>query len=290
MFIIISHVPATTTTPSVAVVSLVSTTTVTVTMAPTFIGPAVVLGHDVVLPPPLIPMVTMRGAVGPATLLQQQQPQGQMHSLMYANYTIGSPQVSFSLSELSLPPISLFWCLLWCFLSTFRSPCCCHVHQWGLNHWGSHHHNPLVYTCGRQICILVLVHGLCPKCVKCLLPTLLEVGGSFMLLTQMSFSLFINMAGHTALGPNGVTYSPTFPTWQGRYFLLGFVPPSDTVNSKSLVGNESGNSGVVIEYQSDEFTHTWWAKCSVARSDFYPGPMGKVSTLNLNWAMRVTDS
>ena len=35
------------------------------------------------------------------------------------------------------------------------------------------------------------------------------------------------------------------------------VPSDDTVNSKSVAGVNPGDSGVMIEYQFDPFTHTW---------------------------------
>ena len=65
------------------------------------------------------------------------------------------------------------------------------------------------------------------------------------------------MVGHTALGPwqshqipppslHGGE-GPSFPDW---------VPPDDTVNSDSLVGMQFSDSGMVIRYQDDEFTHT----------------------------------
>ena len=39
---------------------------------------------------------------------------------------------------LSLPLFCILyvWCLFWCLLSTFRCPAGCHIHLWGLNHWG----------------------------------------------------------------------------------------------------------------------------------------------------------
>ena len=59
----------------------------------------------------------------------------------------------------------------------------------------------------------------------------------------------------------------------------GLVPSDDTVNSKSAMGIKPGDSGVVIKYQVDEFTHTWSAEWFVAHSHIYPGFTGKVSSL-----------
>ena len=55
--------------------------------------------------------------------------------------------------------------------------------------------------------------------------------------------------------------SSAFPTWQGGVFFQGCVPPDDTVNSKSVVGVTPGDSGVVIAYQVNEFTHIWSVEC-----------------------------
>ena len=62
------------------------------------------------------------------------------------------------------------------------------------------------------------------------------------------------MAGHTALGDylpkNGKEGSP-FP---------GLIQPNDIVNSASVVAILPGDSGVVIGFQLDAFTHTWLAE------------------------------
>ena len=61
------------------------------------------------------------------------------------------------------------------------------------------------------------------------------------------------------------------------FSFLGLVPSDDTVNSESVMGIKPGDSGVVIGYQVDEFTHTWSAECFVAHFHIYPGFTGKVS-------------
>ena len=53
------------------------------------------------------------------------------------------------------------------------------------------------------------------------------------------------------------------------------------VDSESVMGVKPGDSGVVIRYQVDEFTHTWSAEHFVAHSHIYPGFTGKVSSLTL---------
>ena len=46
-----------------------------------------------------------------------------------------------------------------------------------------------------------------------------------------------------------------------------------------MVGIKLGDSGVVIGYQVDGFTHTWSTEWFVAHSHIYPGFTGKVSSL-----------
>ena len=58
----------------------------------------------------------------------------------------------------------------------------------------------------------------------------------------------------------------------------GFVPSGDMVDSESVMGVKHGDSSVVIEYQVEEFTHTWSAEQFVANSHIYPGFTGKVSS------------
>ena len=57
------------------------------------------------------------------------------------------------------------------------------------------------------------------------------------------------------------------------------VPSDDVVDSDSVMGIKPGDSGVVIGYQVDEFTHTWSAEQFVAHPHIYPGFTGKVSSL-----------
>ena len=49
---------------------------------------------------------------------------------------------------------------------------------------------------------------------------------------------------------------PSLHGGEGSYFL-GSAANSDTINSKSVVEINPGDSGMMIGYQVDEFTHTW---------------------------------
>ena len=59
----------------------------------------------------------------------------------------------------------------------------------------------------------------------------------------------------------------------------GLVPSDDTVNSESVMGITSGDSGVVIGYQVDEFTHTLYVEWFVPHFHIYPRSTDKVSSL-----------
>ena len=80
-----------------------------------------------------------------------------------------------------------------------------------------------------------------------------------MLLIQLSVSHSINMEEHTAwMAQQSVNPIHLHSLYcREESSLPGCVPPNDTINSKSLVGIKSGDSGMVIGCQFDEFTHTW---------------------------------
>ena len=69
---------------------------------------------------------------------------------------------------------------------------------------------------------------------------------------------------------------PSLHDGEGSSFP-GLVPSDDTVNS--VMGVEPGDSGGVIGYQVDKFTHTLSAEQFVACSHIYPGVTGKLSSL-----------
>ena len=56
-------------------------------------------------------------------------------------------------------------------------------------------------------------------------------------------------------------------------FLGGLVPSDDMVNSESVVGIELGDSGVVIGYKINEFTHTRSAEQFIAHSHIFLGSL-----------------
>ena len=112
-------------------------------------------------------------------------------------------------------------------------------------------------------------------------PSTALLGGSLLLLSQMSSSHSNYMMGHTAFGTWQSLLTP-LPSLHGgeASSFPGLVPSSDTVNSESVVGIKPGDSGVLNGYHIDYFTHTWSAEQSVAHSHIYPGFTGKVSSLS----------
>ena len=144
-----------------------------------------------------------------------------MLSQTYANYTIVPSANEFSLSKLGLPIIHCIvnWWLLWCLLSAFTFPCGCYAHQWGLNCCGLWCHKFMDHTLGRHMFLPVMVCGQGQACTKQLLLLLLWVGGSFMLLIQLSPSHSIYMVGHKACWTEQrVTWFPYLPYMAGRGF------------------------------------------------------------------------
>ena len=101
-----------------------------------------------------------------------------------------------------------------------------------------------------------------------------------MLLIQLSPSHSINMVRCTALGTwQRVPQSVHLPYRVGESSFPCFAQPNYTVNSDPVVGIKPGDSGVVIGYQVDEFTHTCYVEHFIVQSHIYPGIMDKVSTL-----------
>ena len=101
--------------------------------------------------------------------------------------------------------------------------------------------------------------------------------GSLMLLHLLFPSHPIYMVGHTALGAwQRVTQSLHLPYMVGRDLLfqvLFYLMTQLTLNLQWALN--LGDSGVVIGYQGDEFTHIWSAEQFVAHSHIYPGFTGK---------------
>ena len=64
----------------------------------------------------------------------------------------------------------------------------------------------------------------------------------------------------------------------GRGPLSGSAPPSDS-QVQICGGVKLGDSGVVIGYQVDEFTHIWSVEYFIAQSHIHHSIMGKVSTV-----------
>ena len=103
---------------------------------------------------------------------------------------------------------------------------------------------------------------------------------SLLVLNQLSSSHSKYIVAHTALE---AWQSPVIPLpflhgGEGSSFPV-LVPSNDTVDSESAMGIKPGDSGMLVGYQVDEFTHTWSAEHFVAHSHIYPGCTVKVSSL-----------
>ena len=53
--------------------------------------------------------------------------------------------------------------------------------------------------------------------------------------------------------------------------FLDLVPPNDAANSESVVAINPGDSGMLIGYHVNEFTHTWSAEHFIVQSKIYLG-------------------
>ena len=101
--------------------------------------------------------------------------------------------------------------------------------------------------------------------------------GSLMLLLLLLPSHPIYMVGHTTLRAwqRHPIHSPALHSREQSSFP-GLVPSDDTVNSESAMGIKPDDSGVVIGYHFDDFTHIWSVEQFVAHSHIYPGFTSKV--------------
>ena len=81
--------------------------------------------------------------------------------------------------------------------------------------------------------------------------------GSIMLLRKLSSSHSINMMGHKAFEAQQSHPIPfsSLHVMDGLS-LPDLVPPSDKVDSESVMGVKPDDSSVVIGFWVDEFTHT----------------------------------
>ena len=161
----VSTTMAMTTTTLLSVVSFGMSSLSLVTMAPSLMRLPTTLDQcDVVLPPPLT-VRCLGGVIGLASV-PQQQPLFSMPFQAYANYAMGYPQVGFFF-RVESTTILYILCLVPVLVSVG-----CHIHPWGLNHWGLQCCYHLEFTHGRYMCNLVMVIGPHQVCIEWLLPPL----------------------------------------------------------------------------------------------------------------------
>ena len=105
----------------------------------------------------------------------------------------------------------------------FQVPCRMPYPQWGLNHWGLHHCNPLEFTPWQAYVQCGNGHQPTPGMQRVAAPFSTLSRGSLMLLSLLFPSHPIYMMGHTALGAwQRVTQPSAFPTWWGGVFFSIF--------------------------------------------------------------------
>ena len=90
-----------------------------------------------------------------------------------------------------------------------------------------------------------------------------------MLLLQLPPSFHLNAGEYRSGGSakSQLISSPSLHGGDGSPFSDS-VTPNYTTDSKCVVGVKPGGSGVVMEYQVDEFTCTWLAECLLHNHTF----------------------
>ena len=145
---------------------------------------------------------------------------------------------------------------------------------------GLHHCNPLEFIHGRHMCNLVMVIGPHQVCTEWLLLPLPWVGGAFCCSISCSPTIPSIWWGYSygGLAESHLIPLPSLHAGEGSS-VPGLVPSDDTDDSESVMDINPGDSGVVIGYQVDEFTHTWSAEQFVVHSHIHPGFIGNMSSL-----------
>ena len=270
-----------TTTPPVTVVSSGMSSLPSVTMAPSLIGLPTMLGqHDVVLPPPLTPRgfgpVLCHGSV------PKQQPPSLMPNQAYANYAMGSPQVSFFF-RLEPPTILYIICFVSVLVSAFhfQVPCWMQYPPFGAQPFGFAPLQPVGVYPWQLYVQPGDGHWPTPGMHRVVAPsTILSRGESYAAPSAVPqpSHLYGGTYSFGGLAESHLIPMPSLHGGEGSSFP-GLVPSSDTVDSESAMFIKLGDSGEVIRYQVDEFACTWSAEQFVAHSHIYPGFTGKVSSL-----------
>ena len=85
-----------------------------------------------------------------------------------------------------------------------------------------------------------------------------------MALRQLSSSYSVNIVGHILGAWQRITQSLCFIYMVGKYHLFQISMHQITSDSKSVVGIQPYDSGVVIVHQVDEFICTWLTENFVA--------------------------
>ena len=163
----------------------------------------------------------------------------------YINYARGPLQVSFSfrVEMLGFVMVSAFY---------FMFPCGCHFQLWGSTIWFA---LPQLFQTYLWQAYVHLCDGmrLTPGMYQVAAPSTLCCSVSCPPPAIPAIWWGINLGGSAEGHPTPL------PALHGveRSSFPGLVPPDNMADSKSVVAMKPGDSGVVIWYRFDEFTHTW---------------------------------
>ena len=271
----VSTTMVTTTTPPVTVASSGMSSLSSVTVAPSLMGlPTMLCQHDVVLSPPL----TLRcsgGVLGLAPV-PQWQPSSSVPLQAYANYAMGSPQVGFFFR---VEPSTIlyyymfdvcsgvYFLLSGALLDAIFTPggstigVCTPATPWSL---------PVAGICATWSWLLAHTKYAQSGC------SLHYMSRGEPFATQSAVPqpshLYPGAYSFGGLAESQLIPPPSLHGGEGSSFP-GLVPSNDMVNSESAMSIKPGDSGVVIGYQVDEFTPTWYAEQFVAHSHFILGSL-----------------
>ena len=225
--------------------------------------------HDLVLPPLLTPKHS-GGVVGLASV-PQQQPLSRMPLQTYASYAVGPTPVGFYF-RVEPPTILYFICLVSVLVYAF----CFHVPCWMLySHMGP---QPLGFATLQPFGAYPWQAYVLPGNGHWPTPGMHRVAAPCTALSRgepsaaqsaviQSFQLYDGAYSFGGLAESHQIHPPFLHGGEVSS-IPGLVPSNDTGDSESAMGIKPGDSGVVIGYHVDAFTHTWSAEQFIAHSPF----------------------
>ena len=175
----------------------------------------------------------------------------------YANYAMGSPQVGFFFRV--EPPTVLYITSL---VSVLVSAFYFQVHCWmpysplGAQPFEFAPLQPLEFTHGRHMCNLVMVISPHQVWHRVAAPSTTLSGGAlcYSVCCSQPSHLYGGAYSFGGLAESHLIPLPSLNGGEGSSFP-GLVPSSNIIDSEFVIGIKPGDSGVVIGYQVDEYSH-----------------------------------